>query len=177
VFTEIAPVVSPDTYVPYQSGGECFDFAKEQAEVVPAAEVGWQTERIQVYTTAGGVNADNAQLGIETAVDALEAGIPIVFGLDYDPYHFANNSDKTTDHFVTAVGITFPSSRPGQLCFSVYDNASGNRGEGTDVSENYFCVNPNGSMTGQTVWTDKRDATTVSQVRPNRKPLPSSTGP
>jgi RHS repeat-associated protein len=168
VFAPMGPIIAEEDFVGWGGEGDnCFDNAVEQAEVVPGVKVGNKVQSIQVYTTKGGVQPD-AEYGVETIVENLESGIPTVVGIDYNPSR-SSNTDKTTDHYITLVGID-PGRQSGKLCFTAYENAEGGQMKGANTYSNYFCVQPDGSIRGQTSWTyGMLNGTNVpiSQVRPN----------
>ena len=59
----------------------------------------------------------------------------------------------------------FPKRHPGQLCFTVYKNAEVDKELVTNIRRNFFCVNQDGTITGQTIftlWEGKSNETIVS---------------
>src|SRR5690606_3824138 len=65
------------------------------------------------------VNSSSKSEALDIIHRTLEAGNPVVVGLDYQPGH-KGNSDKTTEHYVVIVGRG--KDKNGTEYFRFYDN-------------------------------------------------------
>ena len=72
--------------------------------------------------------------GLNYLKETLLKGIPVMVGVD-DDYH-KYNTDKTTEHFITVVGMG--EDNDGKY-FLFYDNATPNKQIGTSVDNKLYC--------------------------------------
>jgi hypothetical protein len=102
-----------------------------------------QTYNIYNETTGVNPTATNDAIGYITG--ALQAGIPVVVGVDCRPGFADGNNDNTTDHFVTIVGMGYSSSY-GNF-FRYYDCSTYSMSQGTR-STNILRYLPSGRFEG-----------------------------
>jgi hypothetical protein len=62
-----------------------------------------------IYDETTGVNPTATNAAISYIIGALQAGIPVVVGVDCRPGTSLGSNDNTTDHFVTIVGMGYSS--------------------------------------------------------------------
>jgi hypothetical protein len=77
------------------------------------------------------------------------------------------DTDNTTDHFVTLVGRGQDDKG---LYFTFFENATGIQSTGTDTKINRFYINPNGTLQGTSTWLKGTNAT-VTQVRKSEEKI------
>ncbi len=81
-----------------------------------------------------GIQKKEFDEGVAYLKETLKKGIPIMAGVD-DDYH-KYNADKTTEHFITIVGMG--EDENGKF-FLFYDNASSNKIVGTSINNKLYC--------------------------------------
>lgn len=155
----INSIIPYQKFVRYgQSGIEenCFEYAKEQLRVMGyrmkseswldwgKTSPGHPVKSADVYQlyldtdVAGmkkGVQKQEFDAGVNYLKETLKKGIPVVVGVDND--YATYNSDLTTEHFVTIVGMGEESD--GRRFFLFYDNASFFTSIGTSLDNKLYC--------------------------------------
>jgi RHS repeat-associated protein len=149
----ISPVIPKNKFVKYDRS-QCFDLAKRQLNVVGYTtkagyygtdETTGKSTTYQVYTEQKGVNKSETVKAIEYLNKALEAGMPVLAGVDNatgDP----GNHDKTTDHYIVIVGKG--NDEKGNY-YSFYDNATANIVTGTNSENKLYYDSETGKITGR----------------------------
>lgn len=176
----IGAVISKDKFIGWKHPGikeNCFDYCKEQLRVVgKSMKSSWwggskmSAHIYQLYLTqdvAGmkkGAQPKQFINGVKYLKGALKAKTPVAVGVEDG--QGSPNADKVTDHFVVVVGMA--SDANGKY-FHFYDNATGDKEEGTSA-ENRLYVNCDNYMikgTGknQYVQTSQYKSYIVTQVR------------
>ena len=96
-----------------------------------------------VLTMPAGVQSDGFTKGVEYLKTALGQGMPVMVGVD--DQSGSTNPDKTTDHFITIVGMGNDS---GGDFFYFYDNATGTTSIGTSAQNKLYVDYTNQKITG-----------------------------
>jgi len=146
----IAPVISKDQFIGWGHKGikqNCFDYCKEQLRVVGQSMKSnwWGDKKInaniyQLYLTkdvAGmkkGSQPRQFSNGVRYLKKALQGKTPVVAGVEDGAG--SPNADKVTDHFVVIVGMGLDDQ--GKY-FQFYDNATGDKDEGTSTKNRLYC--------------------------------------
>lgn len=151
----VAPVIPKDKFIEWGHPGvkeNCFHYALAQLQKVGKGvkSTRWNkkwdgtkelNEHIfQLYLehdVAGmvkGVQKDSFENAVEYAKAALQAGVPVMAGVDDDST--VVNADRTTEHFVVLVGMGEDST--GKY-FLFYDNAVSNSDIGTSILNRLYC--------------------------------------
>jgi hypothetical protein len=145
------PVIAKDKFIGWNQPGikhNCFDYCKEQLRVVGRSmKSSWWGDKkmsahiYQLYLTenvAGmkkGAQPRQFINGVKYLKSALKAKTPVAAGVEDGGG--SPNADKVTDHFVVVVGMG--SDGLGNY-FHFYDNATGDKDEGTS-DKNRLYVN------------------------------------
>ncbi len=118
----------------------CMEYAKAQIakKNYRISNYGTPGQTIQVYKSSTGADHTAVKDGIGYLIAALKRGIPVIVGVDDRPESSNPQTDNTTDHFVVIVGMG--TDAKGDY-FTFYDNASGDRSQGTS-SGNKLYFNP-----------------------------------
>ena len=119
-----------------------------------------QDEYMQVDTQA-------FQNGLAYLDSELEAGYPVMIGVDHHYSHGKNkkgyNNDFTTDHFVVIVGRGY--DKKGELCYLFYEVGTNHEYKGTS-NDNKLYIN-NNALRGKTAYKPNRNYF-VTQIRLNQ---------
>ncbi|RYE19869.1 MAG: hypothetical protein EOP45_11955 [Sphingobacteriaceae bacterium] len=150
----IEPVVNPTKFVKYD-GENCLILAKRQLAGLGFQISGYgapgQTYNANIYP--GGVNISETKAGVAYMRGALQAGIPVIVGIDYmngvpvDRNGNPANPDLKTDHFVVIVGMG--SDANGKF-FRFYDSATAARVIGTSANNKLYYNETTGVISGTT---------------------------
>jgi len=133
----IPSIIPKDKFVPWTFARDCYENSKEQLRV---AGYNMTDKTYQIYTERGGVNKNNVKLAVDYLNSALEAGVPVMVGVDYRAGAPEGNYDKTTDHFLVITGCGSDSKG---TYYTYYDNAVSDPNKGTDETKNRFYYNEN----------------------------------
>jgi hypothetical protein len=157
------------TFYGYSSsdGQGCFRRSKEMLESAGFEPVGpADTSVVQMtkYNDSGELTVqDNAKKGIEIINEHLDAGRPIVVGVDWKSSH-TGNFDETTDHWIIIVGRIKDGNN---TCYQYFDPQTSQADIGTSPN-NKLCLQENGTLTGRYRENTIYDRTyTVTMVRPS----------
>ena len=148
----IAPVIPKSKFVGWGHPGvkeNCFHYALEQLKQVNhgVKSENWGTKTkindfiFQLFLekdVAGmkkGFQKDQFEPGVEYLKKTLKTGIPVLAGVDDGSSNI--NKDKTTEHFITIVGMGEDST--GKY-FLFYDNAVPNKEIGTSDKNKLYCI-------------------------------------
>jgi hypothetical protein len=144
----ISNVISKSNFVPYYTGANCLDLAKEQI-----AQLGYQIsnygdpgQTIQVYTEGSGVNLSNSKLAVSYLNYALSKSIPVIVGVDDAPGG-QGNADQSTNHFIVIVGMGTDSN--GNF-YQFYDSSTADLWDGTSNNNKLYYNSTTGFITGNT---------------------------
>jgi len=143
------PVIAKDSFIGWGHQGikhNCFDYCKEQLRVVGRSMKSswWGDKKIsshiyQLYLTedVAGMKKGSQPRGFVDGVkyvkSALKAKTPVAAGVEDG--QGSPNADKVTDHFVVIVGMG--SDGLGNY-FHFYDNATGDKEEGTSAKNRLY---------------------------------------
>jgi hypothetical protein len=143
------PVITKDKFIGWDHPGvkhNCFDYCKEQLRVVGRSMKAswWGDKKInaniyQLYLTENvAVMKKGAQPrqfinGVKYLKSALKGKVPVAAGVEDG--QGSPNADKVTDHFVVIVGRG--SDDLGKY-FHFYDNATGDKDEGTSAKNRLY---------------------------------------
>ena len=106
---------------------------------------------------------ENAQAGVDHIDSELEAGNPVLVGVNHTLGNTYN--EGTTDHFIVIVGRG--TDDDGNTYYNFYEVGTGRENSGTS-DNNKLILNSDGSLTGSPDYSSKKQYT-VSQVRKNGK--------
>jgi hypothetical protein len=111
------------------------------------------------------VNEDKTRLGIKVINEYLEAGNPIIVGIDRGFQSTQNNG--TTDHYIVIMGKGVEN---GQVYYRFYDPGTSHRSLGSSPNNRLF-INMDNTITGQSEyvkvsWPKTTTVYTLSEVRP-----------
>lgn len=151
----VNPVINYMNFVMY-NGENCMKLAKRQLVGAGYQISGYdalgQTYNINTYN--GGIDINQAKVGVAYMKGALQAGIPVIVGIDYMngvPVNTttgkALNPDLTTDHFVVIVGMG--TDAEGKF-FRFYDSATKARLIGTSANNKLYYNETTGVISGTT---------------------------
>lgn len=146
----INPVIPEDDFVGWPPSGNanCFDLAKKQIEKANCqlVESGYYANSANLFQIWKDANSDkvNDLSGdsqkkrfkecVDYLIEALNDGIPVVAGIDNRGEYYGNR-DRTTDHFVTIVGM----GKDNAGCyFLFYDNAVPSYHQGTSSKNKLY---------------------------------------
>jgi len=135
-------------WLPTGKKAECFHYALEQLNKAGywVKSENWGSKDklngfiFQLYLendVAGmksGIQKEQFEKGVEYLKSTLRKGIPVMAGVD-DGYE-ETNRDKTTEHFITIVGMDEDSKGK---CFLFYDNAAPDKDIGTSIDNKLYC--------------------------------------
>src|SRR5690606_32997433 len=108
------------------------------------------------------VNSSSKSEALDIIHRTLEAGNPVVVGLDYQPGH-KGNSDKTTEHYVVIVGRG--KDKNGTEYFRFYDNT----GQLYTDESNKFILNEDGVLEYNSGnWRNDYKVTQVRETKKNK---------
>ena len=145
----------------------CADLANAQAEELGAklkSGVVSYSDAIKLYNAKNGTNLSYDE-GVDYINRQLEAGIPIVIGVDDNG---APGTDKLgTDHYVTITGRT---EEGGQGVFLFMDNAVSDKSQVADFTQNKLKVS-NTEITGNSTHWDNASYK-ATRVQTNTTPTP-----
>jgi hypothetical protein len=154
IWPTVAPVIAPTKFISFD-GGNCLTLSKKQlAEAnyqISGYDVPGQTYNIN--TVPGGINIPEAKNAVGYMRGALQAGIPVLVGIDYMngvPIRkdgTAANLDLKTDHFIVIVGMG--TDAKGKY-FRFYDNATSARQIGTSENNRLYYNETTGVISGTT---------------------------
>lgn len=119
----------------------CYKLANYQLSVAGYEANG---KYYQAYTEQKGVNKQQTQTAVEYITKSLQAGKPVMVGVDDQDGH-PGNADKTTDHWIVIVGMD--SDKKGNY-FNFYDNATSNEKQGTSSANKLYYEAKTGKITG-----------------------------
>ncbi len=127
----------------------CYDAAAEQLEVVGTATAGRGTEVLMTNATTNGTAGTtiaNAVNGVDVVNGAINAGNPIMVGVDY--HNGSLNIDGMTDHFIAISGrtTTLRNGAVTGISYNFFDNRTRYSNYGTQ-SSNTLNLN-NNRLTG-----------------------------
>lgn len=94
------------------------------------------------YTEPSTVNATNAAAAVSYMLYALQAGIPVIAGVDHNLNKGIN--EGTTDHFIVIVGC---GNDANGKYFRYYDNATGNKALGRHTENKLHYDTATGAIT------------------------------
>jgi RHS repeat-associated protein len=119
----------------------------------------------QMYTDSNSPNVNimnTRKAGFEKINSELEAGNPLLVGVNYNSGNSNPGTDKTTDHFILLTGRGIDNK--GNLYYTGFENVdSGVNSDGTSTSQNRFYLQNDGTLQGGTTY---RSGMTITQVRP-----------
>lgn len=151
----ILPVIPKSKFIGWGYTGikeNCYDYVVEQLRVTgyqlkSESWKDWSKKELtlnegiyQIYLEEDvarmkkGVQKDQFKKGVKYLKEALKKGIPVMVGVD-DGYAKVN-ADKTTEHFITIVGMSKDNN--GKY-FLFYDNATHNKDVGTSNKNKLYC--------------------------------------
>lgn len=152
-WTFVAPVIPKEKFIGWgykKVKKNCFDYVRKQLEVVgkEVKSPWWGTSftmndhiyqvylEIDVAGMKKGVQKEQFINGVEYLKKTIQDKIPVMVGVDDGDEKY--NTDKTTEHFVTVVGMG--SDKNGNY-FLFYDNAVGNHKMeiGTSSENKLYC--------------------------------------
>ena len=171
---EIDPVISKTTHESYRTHGDCNAAATATLENAgyKAGEF-WGKDaqyQFQMYKdpNSSTPNVDiieSRKNGFEKINSELEAGRPVMIGVDYQNGSSNPNTDGTTDHFIILTGRGI--DKRGKLFYTADENVDNNSVEaGTSKTQNRFYLQPDQTLKGGTCY---RGGMQVTQVRPVKK--------
>lgn len=105
------------------------------------------SQTFSVYTEQNGVNLVETKKSISYIISALSQKIPVLIGVDNRDGAPSANKDKSTDHFVTIVGMGTDSQ--GKY-FQFVDNATSNPSSGASYSNRLYYHPTTGIVSGRT---------------------------
>jgi hypothetical protein len=131
---------------------QCFGLAKQQINKLNFTVSGWSSSSTLIfksYNESGTtqVNLSETKKGITYVNQALQAGIPVLIGVDYAPGYPPGNQDHTTDHFVVIVGAGTDAN--GKF-YRFYDNGTDQIGRGTNPDNKLYYNDSTGLISGHT---------------------------
>ena len=140
---KIPSVISKDNFIGWGHNGirNCYKLANYQLSIEGYKANG---RYYQAYTEQKGVNPKQTQKAIEYITESLQAGKPVMVGVDDQDGH-PGNADKTTDHWIVIVGMD--SDNQGNY-FHFYDNATNNKNKGTSTENKLYYDTETGKITG-----------------------------
>lgn len=123
---------------------QCADYSRLQVE--QGSNGNYTAEgsksRIDMYTESRQTDKSkfDLQKGVDTIIENLADGKAVMAGVKYKDGSTGDNPNKSTNHFVTIVGMG--KDEEGNSYFSYYDNFTGGKGEkvGTDTVLNRFTL-------------------------------------
>ena len=162
-------VISPSSHESYSVHGDCYQSATATlSNNGYSAGSYWSPDNqyeFQMFTATNSPNVDIQQTrlsGFEEINTQLEAGKPLLVGVDYRSGSSNPDTDGTTDHFLLLTGRGFDDE--GNLYYTGFENVdSGNTDNGTSTELNRFYPQSDGTLQGGTTY---RSGMTITQVRP-----------
>jgi RHS repeat-associated protein len=161
-------VIPTSTHESYSTHGDCYKSAcatLSNNNYEPGSYWGDKDYQYQMYKAGNTPNVDIAKTrlaGFEKINSELEAGRPLLIGVDYHSGNSNPNTDKTTDHFIVLTGRGFDND--GNLFYTGFENVDGgSNSDGTSTTQNRFYPQADGTLQGGTTYTG---GMTITQVRP-----------
>ncbi len=162
---EINSVLSPSQFVPYDFRN-CLSLATDQISKAGLRDLGYGSA-FKVQDANGGPYPDVAKQGINYIISKLEAGKPVIVGVDNRPGSpSSKNADGKTDHFVTIVGSGSDSN--GNFLY-FYDNATNIESKGTNSLNRLYYDETTGVISGKSAapYANAYGDYIVTQIRKN----------
>lgn len=164
----ISNVIPTSKFVGYETNSNCLDLAKRQIARSGLTDLGYSSA-YKIFDAQGGPYPSVAKDGVEYIVTKLQAGKPVMVGVDYQAGPSPGNPDNKTDHFVVIVGMGSDSN--GNY-FTFFDSGSSFPSKGASSSNKLYYDSITGEIKGQTACTYS-DGTalpqyTVTQIRKNK---------
>ena len=164
-------VIPTSTHESYSTHGDCYKSAcatLNNNNYKPGSYWGNQDYQYQMHKEGNTPNVDITKTrlaGFEKINSELEAGRPLLIGVDYKSGNSNPKTDKTTDHFIVLTGRRFDND--GNLFYTGFENVDGGtNSDGTSTTQNRFYPQADGKLQGGTTY---RGGMTITQVRPVNK--------
>jgi RHS repeat-associated protein len=163
----IDQVIEDNQYVGYGETHDCMKACKKQlAKQDLSISSSYSTNAVQMYKSGKQGNTVDLDQAYNIINEELEGGNQVIVGLTYTDQQEANKAtDNTTDHFVTLVGRGMDDKG---MYFEFFENATGEKSNGTDTKTNRFYIQSDGTLQGTSTWLNGTNAT-VTQVRKNEE--------
>ena len=149
--TNVENVLKGKKWIDYQDIGSCGKAARMQNNQVKGADPVYDGQQINMYydnrQAPHSTSPIDRAKGIETIIDELSAGRPVMVGVNYKRKNSPGNNNVSTDHYVNIVGMGTDEKH--RYYFSYYDNYAdpdiyvteeSRRTFGTDLKENRFYI-------------------------------------
>lgn len=149
--TNVENVLKGKKWIDYKDIGSCGKAARMQNNQVKGTNPVYDGQQINMYydnrQAPHSTSTIDRAKGIETIINELSAGRPVMVGVNYKRENSPGNNNVSTDHYVNIVGMGTDEKH--RYYFSYYDNYAdpdiyvteeSRRTFGTDLKENRFYI-------------------------------------